>query len=158
MVIPLVGIKINIAKGNKKKRNVNSIEGIIISRVCRAIVIKDDDGFKAKINLDKDKNSDILLVPFTAESYNIKNKEIIFSKERIDDGRYRCIIRDKLKANIYNDTEHYIPFRENIVITGDILRIDGKMYFRYKQFISFSPFVEDYNPCLTREDMPLFKK
>jgi hypothetical protein len=158
MVVPLVGIKINIAKGNKRKRNVNSIEGTVISRVCRAIVIKDDDGFKAKINLDKDNNSDILLVPFTTKSYDIKGREIIFSKERIDNGRHRCIIRDKLKANTYNDVENYIPFRENIVITGDILRIDGKMYFRYREFISFSPFVEDYNPCLTREDKPLFKK
>lgn len=158
MVVPLVGIKINIAKGNKKKRNVNSIEGTVISRVCRAVVIKDDEGFKAKINLSNDDDSDVLLIPFTTESYNIKNKEVIFSKERIDNGRYRCIIREKLKASINNDTEHYIPFRKNIVVTGNILRIDGKMYFRYKQFVSFSPLVEDYNPCLTHEDEPLFKK
>lgn len=158
MAVPLVGIKINIAKGSKKKRNVNSIEGTVISRMCRAIVIKDDGGFKAKISLGNDDDSDVLLIPFTTESYNIKNKEVIFSKERIDNGRYRCIIREKHKASINNDTEHYIPFRENIVITGNVLRIDGKMYFRYKQFVSFSPLAEDYNPCLTHEDKPLFKK
>lgn len=157
MVVPLLGIKINIAKGNKKKRNV-STESNVISRVCRAVVIKDDEGFKAKIVVDNEENSDILLIPFTTESYNIKGKEIIFSKERIDDGRFRCIIRDKASAILYNDVEHYIPFRENIVVTGNIVRINGKMYFRYKEFISFSPFVEDYKPCLTHEDKPLFKK
>ena len=88
----------------------------------------------------------------------LKGKEIIFSKERIDEGRFRCIIRDKALANLYNDVKHYIPFRENIVITGNIVRINGKMYFQYKEFISFSPFVEDYRPCLTHEDKPLFKK
>lgn len=157
MVVPLLGIKINIAKGNKKKRNV-STESNVISRVCRAVVIKDDEGFKAKIVVDNEENSDILLIPFTTESYNIKGKEIIFSKERIDDGRFRCVIRDKASAILYNDVEHYIPFRENIVVTGNIVRINGKMYFRYKEFISFSPFVEDYKPCLTHEDKPLFKK
>lgn len=157
MVVPLLGIKINIAKGNKKKRNV-STESNVISRVCRAVVIKDDEGFKAKIVVDNEENSDILLIPFTTESYNIKGKEIIFSKERIDDGRFRCVIRDKASAILYNDVEHYIPFRENIVVIGNIVRINGKMYFRYKEFISFSPFVEDYKPCLTHEDKPLFKK
>ena len=157
MVVPLLGIKINIAKGNKKKRNV-STKSNVISRVCRAVVIKDDEGFKAKINIDNEENSDILLIPFTTESYDIKGKEIIFSKERIDNGRFLCLIRDKASSNLYNDVERYIPFRENIVITGDIIRIDGKMYFRYKAFISFSPFVEDYKPCLTHEDKPLFKK
>lgn len=157
MVVPLLGIKINIAKGNKKKRNV-STESNVISRVCRAVVIKDDEGFKAKIVVDNEENSDILLIPFTTESYNIKGKEIIFSKERIDDGRFRCVIRDKASAILYNDVEHYIPFRENIVVTGNIVRINGKMYFRYKEFISFSPFVEDYKLCLTHEDKPLFKK
>lgn len=157
MVVPLLGIKINIAKGNKKKRNV-STESNVISRVCRAVVIKDDEGFKAKIVVDNEENSDILLIPFTTESYNIKGKEIIFSKERIDDGRFRCVIRDKASAILYNDVEHYIPFRENIVVTGNIVRINGKMYFRYKEFISFSPFVKDYKPCLTHEDKPLFKK
>lgn len=157
MVVPLIGIKINIAKGNKKKRNV-STENNVISRICRAIVIKDDEGFKAKINIDNEENSDILLIPFTTESYDIKGKEVIFSKEKIDNGRFLCLIRDKGLSNLYNDVEHYIPFRENIVITGDIVRINGKMYFRYKEFISFSPFVEDYRPCLTHEDKPLFKK
>lgn len=157
MVVPLLGIKIHIAKGNKKKRNV-STESNVISRICRAIVIKDDEGFKAKIRVNNEENADILLIPFTTESYDIKGKEIIFSRERIDDGRFRCIIRDKASAILYNDVENYIPFRENIVITGNIVRIDGKMYFQYKEFISFSPFVEDYRPCLTHEDKPLFKK
>ena len=157
MVVSLLGIKINIAKGNKKKHNV-STKSNVISRVCRAVVIKDDEGFKAKINIDNEENSDILLIPFTTESYDIKGKEIIFSKERIDNGRFLCLIRDKASSNLYNDVERYIPFRENIVITGDIVRIDGKMYFRYKEFISFSPFVEYYKPCLIHEDKPLFKK
>lgn len=157
MVVPLLGIKINIAKGNKKKRNV-STENNVISRVCRAIVIKDDEGFKAKISVNNEEDSDILLIPFTTESYNIKGKEVIFSKKRVDNGGFVCLIRDKALSKLYNDVEHYIPFRENIVITGDIVRIDGKMYFRYKEFISFSPFVEDYKPCLTHEDKPLFKK
>lgn len=157
MVVPLLGIKINIAKGNKKKRNV-STKSNVISRVCRAVVIKDDEGFKAKININNEETSDILVIPFTTESYDIKGREIIFSKERIDNGRFLCLIRDKASSNLYNDVEHYIPFRENIVITGDIVRIDGRYYFRYKEFISFSSFVEDYKPCLTREDKPLFKK
>ena len=157
MVVPLIGIKINIAKRNKKKHNV-STENNVISRICRAIVIKDDEGFKAKININNEEDSDILVIPFTTESYNIKGKEVIFSKERIDDGRFICLIRDKASSNLYNDVEHYIPFRENIVITGNIVRINEKMYFRYKEFISFSPFVEDYKPCLTHEDKPLFNK
>lgn len=157
MVVPLLGIKIHIAKGNKKKRNV-STESNIISRICRAVVIEDDEGFKAKIAVNNEENSDVLLIPFTTESYNIKGKEIIFSKERIDNGRFQCIIRDKVSAILYNDVEHYIPFKKNIVITGNIVRIDGKMYFQYKEFISFSPFVEDYRPCLIHEDKPLFKK
>lgn len=157
MVVPLLGIKINIAKGNKNKRNV-STENNVISRICKAIVIKDDEGFKAKISINNEVDSDILLIPFTTESYDIKGKEIIFSKERIDNGRFLCLIRDKASSNLYNDVEHYIPFRENIVVTGNIVRINGKMYFQYKEFISFSPFVEYYKPCLIHEDKPLFKK
>ena len=158
MVVPLVGIKINIAKSTKRKQTIVT-EGTVISRDCKAIVIKDDEGFKAKISLNNDtENPDILVIPFTTKSYDIKGKEIIFSKERIDNNRFRCIIRDKASANLYNDTEHYTPFRENIVITGYIVRLDGKMYFQYKDFISFNPFVKYYKPCLTNEDKPVFNK
>lgn len=74
MVVPIVGIKINIAKGNKKKRNV-STKSNVISRVCRAVVIKDDEGFKAKINIDNEENSDILLIPLLLKVMILKVKK-----------------------------------------------------------------------------------
>ena len=157
MNIPLVGVKINVVKGVKKR--VISKNFTVISRLCKAVVIKIDNSYKAKILISGDEcEPEYIIIPFTEDSYNLKGKEIIFSKERTDKG-YICNIRDIQTSIIYpGDSTKFIPFRENIVIVGNIVKQLGKMYFNYKGFMGFNSNVPPYKIYKLKEDTPIFKK
>lgn len=127
---------INISKNRQKPK---TDKPTIISRLCLAEVIIENNRFKAKINLLKEKEEYIIILPFTLQSRDLKNKKYIFSKYKDKLGKQICIIRDEIKSNINpNVNSQYTALKEKIVIAGNIVKINGEMYFDYKSFVSFS--------------------
>lgn len=150
---------INIVSKPKKhitSKNSNSI----ISRKCLAIVSKIDDEYKAIINYDASSNTEKIVIPFTKKSLELKNKEYVWLKDKDEYGHNVCIIRDSQKAFLYPglDTQ-YNAIRENLLIAGHIVRIDGKMYFEYETLIAFNYKSNAHiNDVKIDYDKPLFNK
>lgn len=153
------GFSINIAKGKPKKNT--SIKLTRVSRLCKAIVVfNENNEYVAAINLKNDEtNPDTLIIPFTKQSYELQGKEYVFSKNKDEYNHYICHIRTKENATMFPglDTQ-YSVFNPNMVIGGYIVRIDGKHYFNYTQFVSFNKNHLDYNPLSVKDDEPVFYK
>ena len=136
---------VNIPKTKKTKtKNTNDIT--IISRLCRAIILKEDNKFVARINLCDDIDSPTYLtLPLTKESYRIDNKEYVFSCEPNEIGHYTCFIRTLTHAKMSTGLPtQYCALQPNIVIAGHIVDINGNHYFDYKHFLSFNYNKPDY--------------
>lgn len=147
--------KIKLASINKPKKQYS---GTVISRKCIAIVIKIDGILKAKINTSPVEESDnFIVIDFTDKSLELKGKTYVFLKQKDKYNHFVCIIRDINKANLFPGLPcQYDVLHEGLVISGHIIRKDGKMYFNYEDLLSFkegSQFMEDVR---IKEDKPLF--
>lgn len=156
--VHLKGFTINVAKA-KSKRTIKS-KSVRVSRLCKAVVTLDEEGYVAKINLQNDENHpDTLVIPFTEESYNLKGKEYVFSKNKDKHNHYACHIRTKYNAtNFPGLTTQYEVLKPNIVVGGYIVRINGKHYFEYTQFVTFKETCSYGIPLVTDESKPVFYK
>lgn len=156
--VHLKGFTINVAKA-KSKRTIKS-KSVRVSRLCKAVVALDEGIYVAKINLQNDENHpDTLVIPFTEESYNLKGKEYVFSKNKDKYNHYTCYIRTKYNAtNFPGLTTQYEVLKPNIVVGGYIVRINGKHYFEYTQFVSTNETCPEYMPLITDDNKPVFYK
>ena len=112
----------------------------LVKGICRII-----DG-EYKIQLDirlikpdiiNDAHPDILVIPFTEESYELKGLTNIFSKTCDEQGRYTRYVRNETSAKFYlNDSDRYVPFCRNWVCSGYIVRRDGKLMFDFNECIA----------------------
>lgn len=67
---------------------------------------------------------------FSPRSYELKGKEIVFTKNAKLYGQIACIRRTKEVANSFPGLpEQYTPFRNNWIYSGYIIKLDGKEYF-----------------------------
>jgi len=77
-----------------------------------------------------------LVLPFTEESLNLKNKTKVFSKTKSEHG-YVCYIRSKEKAMNFPGLNHqYSALCENWLCSGYVVRSGGKLMFELKEVIS----------------------
>lgn len=144
-------------------------KGNNVSRRCLAVVSKIDNEFKAIVNYEKNtiKLTDIfsikneqLILPFTEKSLELKGKIYVFAKEKDVYGNNICIIRDNITANISPGIPNqYDVFKENILISGHIIRNNNKLYFEYEDLISYHYLSEYRIHDVTIDDTkPLFNK
>jgi len=110
----------------------------VISKKLHCICMKNEEGeFRAYVNMPSDLEfPDILEVPFTKESYDLRGKTDIFTKEPIDNGKYIRLCRNKVHANIFPNLEEiYTPFRERYVYSGYLVKIDDHFEFNMTDFV-----------------------
>lgn len=141
----------------------------VLSRKCYAIVTKINDEFRAIINVDKNNSprfegdefsNSQLVLPFTENSFDLKNKTHVFSKHKDKNGRYFCVIRKELDCKLNPGcSDQYSALKDKLLIAGRIIRINGKMYFEYETIIKYN-YLYDYkiNSIKINEDKPLFIK
>ena len=151
------GFTINIAKSSKRYKREQALTKV--SRLCKGIVVREDGEFKCRVSLlDDQNNPSFVTIPFTFDSYDLENRELVFEKNRTNKGRYICHIRDKYKARSFpGSKEHFIPFYNNVVVVGNIVRAAKRLHFCFKDVLAFSPTsnpIKDYN---IDESKPLFK-
>lgn len=142
-----------------KKSNVNSRA----SRKCFAIVIEEDGTLKAKVSTspvkvnDEKVNKEFLLLPLTDDSLNLKGKRYAFLLNKDRYNHYVCVIRDTFKSLFaFGTLNMYRALRPGLLISGHIVRNNGKMYFDYEQLIAFSENSVHINEVRIDEDRPLF--
>lgn len=133
-----------VSKPKTKTKTINDIK--IISRLCKAIILKENDEFVARISLCDDiDNPTYLTLPLTKQSYRLDNKEYVFSHTPNKQGHYTCFIRTLSHAKMSTGlSTQYCALQPNIVIAGHIVDINGNHYFDYKHFLSFNYNKPDY--------------
>lgn len=149
-----MGFTINIAKGKKKPKAKSS--PVKISRLCKGVVIKEDDTYKVRISLNNDAdNPDYLVIPFTKESLDLKGKVEVFSTKRDEFGKYIKFIRDSRWCQ-YNPglPTQYTVVIEKLIVTGNVVRCNGHHEFLLKDTHGFGN--ATYNLPKLDESKPLF--
>ena len=92
---------------------------------------------------DKSEN---VTIPLTKESYDIKGVRVIFAK----DSNIR-IIRNETQLIFGNyDPNKYIPFKDNNIVRGWIVKINGVLQFKFRNVIF--PNSSGYNTTNNRMD------
>lgn len=153
-------LKINIRPTIAIRKNQTSKGNSVISRLCLAVIDEIDGEFKALVRTSNSEDvMDKFCLPLTPKSLNLKDKIYVFSKTKDEYGNNVLIIRDKLKAHIFfGSPKQFTVVRKNCLISGYIVKIDGKMYFDYDNLIAFSPTAEHLNPCNIDNSKSIFLK
>ena len=105
----------------KKKKITTSNHNNRVSKKVYCICIeKSPNEFVAHIDMKNDPEfSDILEIPFSEKSYNLKGKEKVFTVNKDKNGKSVMIVRNQQLATIFH----------NYVYSGYIIKIKGNYYF-----------------------------
>ena len=116
----------------KKKKITTSNHNNRVSKKIHCICIeKSPNEFVAHIDMKNDPEfSDILEIPFSEKSYNLKGKEKVFTVNKDKNGKSVMIVRNQQLATIFPGIPiQYTPFKHNYVYSGYIIKIKGNYYF-----------------------------
>ena len=128
-----------------KKKNVrNDGNKKVISTLVKGICLKIDEEYKIKIDasvlkpyITDKSNPDFLLLDFTEESYEIKGLTTVFDIKPNERGNYTRYIRSESYAKFFpGSKEKYVPFCNNWVCSGYIVRRNGKLMFKFNECIA----------------------
>lgn len=77
-----------------------------------------------------------LKLEFTDKSYSLLNRDIVFSKTKDEHGKYIRFIRNKIQSLFFpGSSDNFVPFSNNWVINGYIVKINGKEYFDFVDLV-----------------------
>ena len=99
---------------------------------------------------DKPEN---ITIPLTKESYDIKGVRVIFAK----DSNIR-LIRNETQLIFGNyDPNKYIPFKDNSIVRGWIVKINGVLQFKFRNVIFQNSFGYNRTNNIDDEEFQWFK-
>ena len=149
-----MGFTINIAKGKPKVNHED--KPVRVSRLCLGVCVKEDGMFKIHIKTSREHNADILSIPFTEESFNLKGRTTVFSVKKDRRKRYIRYLRDKMRSIIFPGfPKQYCTVSEKEVCSGYIVRVKGKLYFELNDVHGKGENLIDL-PSRLNERKPLF--
>lgn len=139
-----------------KKRVVKYKENKRLTKLVEGICILQNNEFKVQINASTIKPSieesaipDVLMLPFTEESYNLKGVISVFSKCVNERGLFTRYIRNIDKCRIFpGDPDKLVPFCHNWICSGYVTRRDGKLMFEFNECIK----PKGYNTFINEDD------
>ena len=131
-----LSLKISVPK-NKRKNNLEGIK-IVEKNKKGKVFIDEDNDYKIAISMKNDPDfPDLLVLPFTENSYNLKGRKNVFSRIKDEFGRRTRYIRSEEKAKFhYGDSNRYIPFAPNWIVKGNIIRDNGILKFDFIDLIT----------------------
>lgn len=135
----LSGLKIAIAspkksrKTSKYKRESNNL--------ITALVIEDENN-ELKASIDTNKIGIKEVLNFTDESFELKDRISIFSKQKDDNGKRIRFIRDVWSAKFFPGLkENYIPFNKNWLVKGYVVTNGLNKLFDFKELIGIKGYI-----------------
>lgn len=110
----------------------------IVKQVLYCKPVNVEDTLVAHINTKGlDGYENVIILPFSKESFDLKGKTHIFAKEKNKEGKYVHIIRSKDTSEMYpGDDERYTPICENSIYKGYIVKRDNKLAFKITEYVS----------------------
>lgn len=117
----------------KKAPSKSVISGTLI---CTAIKTSDN---KWEAHIDTKHLSEynnVTILPFSEESFNLKDKNDIFSINPDNKGRYTRRILDNIDCTMSPTTSSiWTTLRHNHLFKGKIVKIDNQLFFNIKEYI-----------------------
>ena len=136
---------INIAKKSVKRKLDNYVK---VSRKCLAVIKIIEDEFKAIINIDNhniklhegdELSTEQLVLPLTEQSFDLKGRQYVWYTRKDKYNNDICLIRDIDYSLLHPGLPHqYKAIKENLLLSGYIVRKNGRLYFNYEDVISFN--------------------
>ena len=136
---------INIAKKSVKRKLDNYVK---VSRKCLAVIKIIEDEFKAIINIDNhhiklhegdELSNEQLVLPLTEQSFDLKGRQYVWYTRKDKYNNDVCLIRDIDYSLLHPGLPHqYKAIKENLLLSGYIVRKNGRLYFNYENVISFN--------------------
>jgi hypothetical protein len=142
----MVGLKFKVKLSSSKKHIYRTFKPKKVSRLVIGKVIYVDDAYGVELHMDtyeykpgEHKFKDVLILPFTKESYNIKGVKDVFSREKDEHNHYVHYIRSEFKAKIFpGDSSKLLPFALNVYVSGYICTLNDKPVFSFHKLIPVS--------------------
>lgn len=105
-------------------------------KVLYCIARREGDEWKAYVETKGVEGyKDMTILPFSPQTFVMKGRKDIFSKEKDKTNHYVRIIRSILDSFIYEgNEEEYCTLCDNRVFSGHIVKIDGVLYFDVKDY------------------------
>ena len=145
MSIPLTGLKLAIVSKPKK----TNVSVRVSNKIIYGTVINENGVYKVSIDIDKDGIKKEEILDFTPESFNIVDRTTVFLRHKDEHGNNVRIIRSDWKAKFFPGTsETYIPFTENWIIKGYIVKRGLIKLFEFKDLVS----IEGYNINVSHDE------
>ena len=128
----------------KKKAPKTDSNKKLTTKLVKGICIKDGDNWLIQLDVKAlkpniiDKGQpDLLILPFTEDSYDLKGMTSVFERTPDENGRYTRYIRNETDAKFHpGSPERYVPFCKNWVCSGYIVRCNGKLMFDFNECIA----------------------
>lgn len=135
------GLKFKLAVPKKKV----SYKPKKLTKLVYCVCTKSEDGeFKANLRIiSNSQRVTNISISFTLESYSCKNKIRVFTKKQDKNGKRDCYIRTPEQAKLAPEKSRlYIPFCEDWVYSGYVVRIGKQLYFDINEAIWHKDFVK----------------
>ena len=135
----LSGLKIAIASPKKSRKT--SRYKRESNKLITALVIEDENN-ELKASIDTDKIGIKEVLNFTDESFELKDRISIFSKQKDNDGKRTRFIRDIWSAKFFPGLkENYIPFNKNWLVKGYVVTNGFNKLFDFKELIGIKGYI-----------------
>ena len=123
----------------KKRSPANNASKTILNKKVEGIVIVVNDKYCVHYN---NKCYDI-----EENSFSCKGKKIVYLKD--SNNKYTKIIRDVI--NLCGLPKAYLPFKEKLKVIGDIISINGKVFFKISSACNTASY-DEYEEALKLYD------
>ena len=97
-----------------------------------------------------------LNIPFTEESYDIKQFRTIFTRDKTKYG-YLSLVRTESQIVFGNyNPDKYIPFAPNWIVRGWIVKINDKLQFKFRNLVTIAGHNYNYRGLLDDDEFEWF--
>ena len=172
MKLDLSKLKLTLKVTNDKPKRVRTIQSKEIppkklTKLVNGRVIKQNDEYFVTVSYFEYKEhmfgntnvseisdkSESVTIPLTKESYDIKGVRVIFAKDS-----NILLIRNETQLIFGNyDPNKYIPFKDNSIVRGWIVRINGVLQFKFRNLVTIKGYDYRYKGLLDDDEFEWFK-
>lgn len=98
-----------------------------------------------------------LNIPFTEESYDIKQFRTIFTRDKTKYG-YLSLVRTESQIVFGNyNPDKYVPFAPNWIVRGWIVKINNVLQFKFRNLVTINGYDYRYKGLLDDDEFEWFK-
>lgn len=127
-----------------KQRKPKNINNKRLTNLIKGVCLKEGDTYKISLDVKTLKPNiidkglpDLLVLDFTEESYNLKGVTSVFDRKPDKNGKFTRYIRNESRCRVFpGDPERLVPFCNNWVCSGYIVKRDGKLMFDFNDCIA----------------------